>query len=505
MSLKKNIFYSYISQIYIALAGIIMLPLYLKYMGAEAYGLVGFFAMLQVWFNVLDVGLTPTVARETARFRGGAISVLNYRRLLRAIQIIFIIIALIGGGLMFVSAEIIAHSWLNVQNLDIRQVVYAIQIIAIIITFRWMSGLYKACILGSEKLSWLSWFSAFIATLRFVGVLPVLIWVGHSTTLFFSYQLMVAVIELIFLFSKTYKLFPILPAGQTVGWSIVAMYQTIKPKIKFSLTIAFTSLVWILVTQTDKLILSKLLPLADYGFFTMAILAASGVMLISGPISNAVLPRMSFLQAASNEEGVIRLYRNATQMVAVIAVPASLTLAFFAEHVLTVWTGDVVAAKEAAPILSLYALGNGLLTMASFPYYLQFARGELRFHLIGNLIFMLLFIPTLIWSTWQNGAIGAGYTWLLYNAISFFAWVPFVHNRLIKGLHHKWLIKDILPIFSNCLFICLILRLTLSWKHEQLSDFITLTAVSCLVLSVSAFSSNMVREKILYLFYKSVR
>ena len=31
-------------------------PLYIKYMGAEAYGLVGFFTMLQAWFGLLDMG-----------------------------------------------------------------------------------------------------------------------------------------------------------------------------------------------------------------------------------------------------------------------------------------------------------------------------------------------------------------------------------------------------------------------------------------------------------------
>ncbi|MGH9879537.1 MAG: oligosaccharide flippase family protein, partial [Nitrososphaerales archaeon] len=68
MSLKRNIIANYASQIYVTLIGIVMVPLYVRYMGAEAYGLVGFFAMLQAWFQLLDMGLTPTMARETARF-----------------------------------------------------------------------------------------------------------------------------------------------------------------------------------------------------------------------------------------------------------------------------------------------------------------------------------------------------------------------------------------------------------------------------------------------------
>ncbi|WP_241194036.1 hypothetical protein [Pseudomonas synxantha] len=78
-----------------------MLPLYIKYMGAEAYGLVGFFTMLQAWFNLLDLGLTPTIGRETARYRAGVTTALDFRRLFRSLSSLFFIIAIVGGGRCF--------------------------------------------------------------------------------------------------------------------------------------------------------------------------------------------------------------------------------------------------------------------------------------------------------------------------------------------------------------------------------------------------------------------
>lgn len=443
MSLKKNILASYATQIYVTLVGILILPLYLKYMGAEAYGLVGFFTMLQAWFNLLDMGLTPTVARETARFQGGATDAQSYRRLLRALQIIFFAVALLGGGGMFLGSSLIADKWLQVQTLPLAQVQTALQLMAVGVALRWMSGLYRGCISGAERLVWLGGFNVFVATLRFVGVLPILIWVGHSPTVFFTYQLLVALIELTGLAVKARGLLPPLPKGQMLGWMPAALFTPIKPVLKFSLSIAFTSSVWVIVTQTDKLVLSKLLPLADYGYFTLAILAASGVMMISGPISSALLPRMSRLQAEGDEAGLIALYRKSTQMVALIAIPACLVLAFFAEQVLWVWTGDTQAAKQAAPILCLYALGNGFLAMAAFPYYLQFSKGDLKLHLIGNALFVLLLIPSVVWAASHHGMIGAGWTWLMANGVYFFCWAPLVHRRFAPGLHRSWVVDDI--------------------------------------------------------------
>ena len=47
---------------------LLCIPLYIKFMGVEAYGLVGFYLMLQAMLQVLDLGLSPTMNREMARY-----------------------------------------------------------------------------------------------------------------------------------------------------------------------------------------------------------------------------------------------------------------------------------------------------------------------------------------------------------------------------------------------------------------------------------------------------
>lgn len=445
MPLKKNILANYVSQIYVTIISIIMVPMYIRYMGAEAYGLVGFYAMLQAWFMLLDMGLTPTMARETSRFRGGAIDALSYRRLVRALEGIFLVMALIGGTAMFAASSYIAHDWLQASQLPIAEVQTALKLIAIIIAMRWMCGLYRSVISGSERLVWLGGYNSIIATFRFIVILPVLMFVDVTPTVFFSFQFGVAVIEFAGLLFYAYYLLPDVPRGRQLPWS----WSPLKPVLKFSLIIAFTSSVWVLVTQTDKLVLSKILPLADYGYFTLAVLASSGVMIISGPVSGAIMPRMSKLEAEGDHAGLIRVYRQATQLVAILAGSTSITMVFCAEPLLWAWTGDKLLAHQAAPIVILYALGNGILAVAAFPYYLQYAKGDLRLHLIGNALFVVLLVPTIIWVASRYGGVGAGYVWLGMNLLSFVAWLPLVHNKFEPGLNSKWYSQDILVIFLS--------------------------------------------------------
>ena len=492
MSLRKNVLANYVSQLYVMVIGIVMVPLYVKYMGAEAYGLVGFFAMLQAWFYLLDMGLTPTMSREMARFNGGAYDALSIRRLLRALEAIFFGVAVLGAVAILLSSDLIASNWLKVQALPLVEVQRAIMLMAVIVSLRWISGLYRGAINGLEHQIWLSTLNLAVATARFVLVIPFFFIAGTTPTAFFFYQLVIAVLECLFLITKTYHLLPKVPVGARIPWQ----FQPLRNVLKFSLTIAFTSSIWVIVTQTDKLVLSKLLPLSDYAFYTIAVLVASGISMISGPISIALLPRLTRLSAENDEAGLIRLYRQATQFVGVLVIPASLVLALFAQQILWTWTGDLELAQKAAPVLSLYALGNGFLALGAFPYYFQYAKGDLKMHLIGNVLFVIFLIPGLIFATLRYGSTGAGYAWLSANAIQFFLWIPLVHRRFVNGLHSQWL-TDVTAIALVSTIIAILCQRILVWPQGRFLVLIEILGISFIILAAAAAASSWVRMTVL--------
>lgn len=443
MSLKRNIVASYATQIYVALVGIVIVPLYISYMGAEAYGLVGFFAMLQAWFALLDIGLTPTIGRETARFHGGALTAEAYRQLYRSLALIFLVIAITGGFSIWLAADWIALRWLNTTELSPDDVVLSLQIMAICVALRWVGGLYRGVITGFERLVWLSVFNVIVATLRFVGAFPIMWIFGFTPFVFFLYQLTVAMIETVSLVLKSHHLLPYRRGMvESVTWSL----RPIRPLLRFTLTIAFTSSVWVLVTQTDKLVLSGILPLAEYGYFTLAVLVANAVTLVSSPISMAIMPRMARLHAEGRSAEIIQVYRTSTQLVSIVAGSLSLTFAFCADKLLFAWTGDLQVAEKAAPILALYAIGNGLLALGGFPYYLQYAKGNLRYHLISNLVMVIILLPAIILVASRYGGVGAGLVWVAVNGTYLLTWVAYIHHKLEPGLHMRWLSRDILKI-----------------------------------------------------------
>ena len=67
MSVRRNAIANFVGQGWTALIGLAFIPIYIRLLGIEAYGLVGVFAVLQSWLAILDLGLTPTLSREMAK------------------------------------------------------------------------------------------------------------------------------------------------------------------------------------------------------------------------------------------------------------------------------------------------------------------------------------------------------------------------------------------------------------------------------------------------------
>ncbi len=487
MSLKSNIAASYASQFYTTLIGIVLVPVYLQYMGSEAYGLVGFFAMLQAWFNLLDLGLTPTIARESARYHGGAISALDYCRVYRSLSVVFVGIALAGGAALFALAGTVTHHWLNLGQLPPAEVITAMQIMAICVALRWMGGLYRGVVSGSERLVWLSGFNAVIATLRFVAVLGSMWAWGFTPIVFFWHQLAVAALEVFALLWMCHALLPKRhDIAQAIGWSL----KPIQPLLRFSMSIAVTSSVWVLVTQTDKLLLSGILPLAEFGYFSSAVLVAGGITLLTGPISSTIMPRMARLHAERKGAEVQRIYNGATQLVAITAGTAATTMAWCAEPLMFAWTGSREITDNTADVLRLYAVGNGLLAISAFPFYMQYARGSLRHHFIGNCVMGLLLVPTIVVAGSRYGAVGAGSAWVAVNALYLVFWVAYTHGQLEPGLHLRWLRDNVLAVVLPAQVLGGLLSLIrVDSADRTVALLYSLTfALACLLVSVTGSS-----------------
>src|SRR5207237_9585310 len=93
-----------------------LVPVYVRVMGIEAYGLIGFYVALIAILQVVEIGLGPTINREMAR-AGASGDRKRQRNALRTLELIYGASALLLGVSIAASSQLIADYWVHPQLL----------------------------------------------------------------------------------------------------------------------------------------------------------------------------------------------------------------------------------------------------------------------------------------------------------------------------------------------------------------------------------------------------
>lgn len=443
LSMVRNTLLNYAGQAYAIVIGILIQPFYLGHLGAEAYGLIGFFAVLQSWLLLLDVGLSPALVRQVAHGRGAHGRHVggegqDQARLLRSFELILLPLTFLSSLAVWSGSGWIAGQWLKVQQLSPELVAQCISLMGLLVALRLYATLYRSALQGQELHGFINAVNVFITTLRYFGGLLLVAQVSQDPLVFFQFQVAVSLIEALLLGGKAYL------------WMDVRLLSrfcrdTVRPVLPFALGMSFTSCLWIVLTQLDKVLLSNLLPLQQYGYFSLVALIAGGVLTLVNPLAQSLLPRMTMLVAEERHEDMQQLYLKANRFVCVLLFPMVAVIAAHGHDLVLAWSGDAVAASWCRPILAWYVLGSGLLAVASFQFYLQYAHGQLRMHVWYSVISTLVSVPLVIASAYLYGVLGVALCWFGLRLVSFLIWPAIVHRTFAPGLHGAWL-RDTLQI-----------------------------------------------------------
>lgn len=438
MSLKKNVIANFVGQGWAALMAIAFVPVYIDYLGLEAYGLIGFFTMLQVWLSILDAGLSPTLGREMARYRGGLHNIVSIHGLLQSMQWVFLGISVIIVLITCSLSPWLSTNWLSFKSLDINTVQEALNISAIVIATRLFSGLYRSAILGLQNQVGLNLINIAFATLKGLGVVLALKYISPTVKTFFIYQAIISLIEAIILRQYLLHLIPKPQVKQKLSFGPLKEVKNFAGGM-FAVTLLATFL-----TQADKLILSKLLPLSDFGKYALASLVASSVTIVFQPLSNAIRPKLAELVASDNVNEIAERYHNISQLYTILVVPVGTVMCIFSAHILLLWTRNWEITQDTSIYLSLLSIGYLLNGLMNAPYALQLAYGQTRYAVVSNFLGAVLLVPSLIIFINLFGTIAAPVIWILLNLGYFSITVPIMHKKLLKNEMHKWYWTDTL-------------------------------------------------------------
>lgn len=442
-SVKANVVANYLGGGWSALMGFAFVPLYIRFLGMEAYGLIGLFTLLQAWLALLDLGLTPTLSREMAHYQSGSHTPQSICDFMRSIERVYVAIALLVAVGLFFAAPWVASDWVHAEKLSKATVEHALAISGVIIGARWVIGLYRSALIGLQRQVWLNGCAVIFATLRGLGAVAVLAWVSPTIMAFFLYQVLVLAAEAVVLAVCVHGLLPAPPQPATF------QLESLRRVWRFAAGMATITVLSILLMQVDKLLLSKLLPLTEFGYYALASTVAGALGLVVGPVNNAIYPRIIELVSRGETGSLAVAYHNYSQLLSLMVVPAAVVLSLFSEHVLLLWTRDPKTTMHVAPLVSVLSIGTMFNGVMHTPYTLQLAHGWTRFTVVVNSISVVLIVPLIYVGIQEYGAIAAAYIWAFLNAGYLLIAVPVMHRQLLPGEMWSWYRQDVgMPLIA---------------------------------------------------------
>ena len=278
-----------------------LLPIYIRFMGIESYGLVGIFVSIQVISTVLDLGFSITLNRELARLsRLGQQE--QMRDLVRTLEVIYWLIGVALGLGIIALAPFLANYWIRADQLPTQTVEQAIFLIGLVMVFQWPLSFYSGGLLGLQKQVQLNFILSSGAFVRAVGAVLVLWLISPTIQAFFIWQLVISGFQTCFTAILLWRSLPCPSYRSHFHISVV------KDVWKFAAGVSGTSVLAVILSQMDKIVLSALLPLELFGYYTLAGVIAGSLYRFIYPLETAIFPRFSQLVALANHEELERLY-----------------------------------------------------------------------------------------------------------------------------------------------------------------------------------------------------
>ena len=444
--------------------GIVFVPLYVHYLGIEAYGLVGVFTMLQAGLTLVDVGMRPSLSREMARFMAGRHDAYSIRTLLRSVSVVGLCLA--GAVMLAIAASSgwIATRWLNLESLPSATVAHALIAMGVVIGLRIPENIYISAVAGLQRQVVHNVVTSVMATVRAVGALGLVAYLHAGIEGFFLWQGLVSVITTAAMATVIHNCLP--PAQQPVHFSMAAL----RGVWRFAAGMTTIAVLALLSTQMDKVLLSRMLALSSFSYYALAGTVASVLYSLTGPINAAYNPRLAELTARNDQAALRTTYHQGAQLVSVLMGPAAIMLMVFAGRLVQLWTGNPQLTEQVAryvPILALSVLLNGLVNM---PYQLQLAHGWTRLAAMTSLGAVLIIGPAIWVLVPRFGAIAAAWSGVAVNAAYMIFNVNIMHRRLLTTERHEWYVRDVLLPLSAAALMAWALRMVLPAVSNRMVD-----------------------------------
>ncbi len=405
-SLVRNTGYNLLSQGINVVLALWAIPVLIKGLGAEQFGLLALLWAVVGYFGFLDFG----ISRANTKFLSESLALSDTAESVKIVWTSIsstFVLGVISGVVLFAATPVFVDRILNISSSMRNDAMQFFLIACIGIPFMLIFGTLKGFQMALHRFDIVNIFQTAMGIVQWGGSI-VLLWMGFG---FMEIVLLTVGIRIVLSVAAFVNLHWLLPDifSSVQWWS----RPILKKLLTFGGWVTLSQIISPLFIYIDRVFIGAFLSLSAVAYYAVPQEALTRVLVVPLSLTTALFPVMSQKSILTEERQDLGLfYYRSVKYLAIVMLPLILGFLLFTPEIITLWLGREFAANS---ILVFQVLTVGLFfnSLAPIPATMLHAlnRPDLtaKYHMIELPVCIVLNVILIPWI----GIVGAAIAWSL--------------------------------------------------------------------------------------------
>ena len=401
--LARNVVYSLLGQSLPILVGILSIPILIRHLGTDRFGILTLSWIVISYFSLFDLGLGRALTQLVAKQLGNGDDERSISELAWTASSLMLALGIVGAIIFAVLSPWLVHQLLNIPLAIQSETLSAFYILAFSIPVVTSTAGLVGFLSALQRFDFINLVRVPLGLFMFLGPLLTLPFSNHLTSVV-----------------------GILLIGRIVCWllygrlCIQAMPSLMKhkafrrdllsPLIKFGSWMTLSNVVGPLMVYMDRFLISSLISVTAVAYYATPYEIVTKLWIIPGALVTVLFPAFSASFVENSKRSEMLFFRG-IKYIFLALFPIVLGTVLFAYEGLNIWLGQEFS-QNGAQVLQWLAIGVLINSIAQVPFALIQGLGRpditSKVHLIE-----LPFYVILLWElTNKFGIAGAAYAWV---------------------------------------------------------------------------------------------
>jgi O-antigen/teichoic acid export membrane protein len=475
--LVKNTIWNLISQTIPLFIALLTIPMLIKGLGTERFGILTLAWTLIGYFTLFDFGISRALTQFLAEKLVSGDSK-NVPSIVRTALYLMLLLGVAGGVIMFLVSPWLAHHVLKVQESMQQEMLISLYLLASAVPFIITTAGLCGILAAHQRFDLINFVRIPASILTFCGPILVLFF---STNLLFVIAFLAVEQALVSLayFRLCLGAMPTLKNGTWFrGPEII-------PLLKFGTWMTISNIVGPIMVYMDRFFIGALISLTAVAYYVTPYELVTKLWIVPGSVVAVIFPAFAS-NFFHNRDKTKLFYSRSIKYIFLLLFPVTLVIICIAHEGLESWL-NAEFAKNCTHILQWLAVGVFINSLAQVPLTLIQGIGRPHITTKVHLIELPCYLAALWWLLKNYGIEGAAFAWFARATVD--AIILFIIAHRFLSFPRKD-VRDTLLILTGALILFVFAAMPMMVVYKGVFLVLSLTGFVLLVKSFMLFEDE---------------